>query len=242
MGGPGGRRWRVSCRLSHRTGLFAALAVALALAAPPAAADALRFVKGALAGERAALQGVIGTIGQVGVTGEPGAGGPRPSNPAAARARVAAALGAADWSAFEKVEPKGGPQWRCLSEALYFEARGEGLIGQIAVAEVILNRVDSSSFPDSVCKVVRQGAERRNACQFSYNCDGKPERVTEAAAFERAGRIARAMLDGRPRTLTGGAVYFHSAKVRPRWTRKMVRTAEIGAHIFYRQPERLARN
>ena len=72
-------------------------------------------------------------------------------------------------------KPTGGKQWACLAEAIYFEARGEGVEGQFAVAEVILNRVDSPKFPNSICKVVRQGTGRKHACQFSYNCDGKLE-------------------------------------------------------------------
>ena len=81
-----------------------------------------------------------------------------------------------------------------------------------------------------------------NACQFSYNCDGRPEKITEAEAFDRAGRIARAMLDGRARTLTGRATHYHNTSVRPRWSRKLERTAKIGDHVFYRLPPRVARN
>jgi len=136
----------------------------------------------------------------------------------------------------------GGPQWQCLSEAIYFEARGESLRGQIAVAEVILNRVDSGLYPNSVCKVVHQGSKNMNACQFSYNCDGKPEKITERGAFERAGKIARAMLDGQPRTVTGGATHYHATYVKPRWARKLVRTAVVDEHVFYRLPTEVASN
>ena len=93
----------------------------------------------------------------------------------------------------------GGPQWTCLTEAIYFEARSETLRGQVAVAEVILNRVDSRKYPNTVCKVVNQGASKKNACQFSYNCDGKTEKMTERGARERAGKIARALMDGQAR-------------------------------------------
>lgn len=130
---------------------------------------------------------------------------------------------------------KGGPEWQCLSEALYFEARGESIAGQLAVAEVILNRVDSELFPNSICGVVGQGASKRNACQFSYNCDGKAETIGEPKAFARAGKLAKMMVDGRARVLTEGALYYHSDTVNPKWARKMEKTAVIGDHVFYRE-------
>lgn len=128
---------------------------------------------------------------------------------------------------------RGRAQWQCLAEALYFEARSESLEGQRAVAEVILNRVDSRKFPNTVCEVITQGAHRRNACQFSYNCDGRPERITEPRAFERAKKIALDMVGDRERTLTDGATHYHTSAVNPRWARKLTRTAKIGTHIFY---------
>lgn len=127
----------------------------------------------------------------------------------------------------------GGPEWRCLSEALYFEARGETVKGQIAVAEVILNRVSSSRFPDTVCGVIRQGTGRKFACQFTYTCDGRPEHISEPAAFSRVGKIARMMLNGAPRTLAGGATFYHTTGVNPRWASKFRRTARHGVHLFY---------
>lgn len=127
----------------------------------------------------------------------------------------------------------GGPEWRCLSEALYFEARGETVKGQIAVAEVILNRVSSSRFPDTVCGVIKQGTGRKFACQFTYTCDGRPEHINEPAAFARVGKIARMMLNGAPRTLSGGATFYHTTAVNPRWASKFRRTARHGVHLFY---------
>jgi spore germination cell wall hydrolase CwlJ-like protein len=129
----------------------------------------------------------------------------------------------------------GNAQWRCLTEAIYFEARGEPVKGQAAVAEVILNRVDSPRWPDDVCGVVNQGTGRLHACQFSYTCDGHPEAVTEPRAWERAGKIARLLLDGAPRQLTGEATHYHADYVSPRWARVYPRTAQVGTHIFYRQ-------
>ena len=127
----------------------------------------------------------------------------------------------------------GDRQWQCLTEALYFEARSETLEGQFAVGEVILNRVDSGKFPNSVCGVVTQGAHRLNACQFSYNCDGKAEYFSEAKAYARSGKLAKLLLDGRARVLTGGATYYHASFVRPSWARRFTQTAQIGRHIFY---------
>ncbi len=130
--------------------------------------------------------------------------------------------------------PKGDAEWQCLTEALYFEARGESLNGQIAVAEVILNRVDSPLYPGSICGVVKQRGG--GGCQFSYVCDGRADRMREKTSADLAGRIARAMLDGAPRLLTDGATHFHTRAVRPGWSRRFDQTASIGAHVFYRQP------
>ncbi len=130
---------------------------------------------------------------------------------------------------------RGGRQWQCLTEALYFEARGEDVAGQFAVAEVILNRVDDARYPNSVCDVVNQGTGRRFACQFTYTCDGQPEDVTDHATHRRLGKIARIMLDGGPRNLTAGATHYHADWVSPRWARVFPQTAQIGTHLFYRQ-------
>lgn len=130
--------------------------------------------------------------------------------------------------------PTGDAEWQCLTAALYFEARGETLEGQFAVAEVILNRVDSPVYPRTVCGVVRQSSDL--GCQFSYVCDGRADVMSEKAAADRAGRIARIMLDGAPRVLTDGATHFHTRAVRPGWAHRFPRTAAIGAHLFYRQP------
>ena len=130
--------------------------------------------------------------------------------------------------------PKGDAQWQCLQNALYFEARGESLKGQFAVAEVILNRVDSGEYPNSVCGVVKQGGG--GGCQFSYVCDGNSDVMRDREAAEKAGRIAAIMLNGAPRGLTAGATHFHTRAVNPRWAHRFPRTAAIGAHLFYRQP------
>ena len=131
----------------------------------------------------------------------------------------------------------GGEQWACLAKALYFEARGETVKGQFAVAEVILNRVDSGRYPNTVCGVVNQGAnDRRKGCQFSFACDGHADTIREKAAYNNVAKIARLMMDGAPRALTGGATHFHTTNVRPGWARRFPNTARIGSHLFYRQP------
>jgi hypothetical protein len=136
--------------------------------------------------------------------------------------------------------PDGDAERGCLAKAIYFEARGESLAGQVAVAEVILNRVDSASYPDTICGVVRQGEERRTGCQFSFMCDGKPERMEDDGARSVAHAIAHLLIEGRPRVLTANATHFHTTRVSPSWAKRLVRTARIGAHIFYRYPTRTA--
>ncbi|GHC44777.1 cell wall hydrolase [Neogemmobacter tilapiae] len=128
---------------------------------------------------------------------------------------------------------EGDEEWQCLTQALYFESRGEEIEGQFAVAEVILNRRDSALYPRTVCGVVHQGG--RGACQFSFACDGRVKMREKDAALQ-AGRIARLMLDGAERRLTDGATHFHTKRVRPGWSKRFPKTAQIGAHLFYRQP------
>ncbi|MCG3266659.1 cell wall hydrolase [Yoonia sp. I 8.24] len=134
----------------------------------------------------------------------------------------------------------GDTQWECLAEALYFEARGESVEGLFAVGEVILNRVDSSAYPGTLCGVINQGTGRRYACQFTYTCDGRAEVINEPRAWERVGKVARILIDGAPRVLTGGATHYHTKAVSPSWAQRFPRTASIGSHYFYRQPVRTA--
>nr|WP_237072672.1 cell wall hydrolase [Pseudaestuariivita rosea] len=131
---------------------------------------------------------------------------------------------------------RGGTEWRCLAEALYFEARGESVKGQFAVAEVIMNRVENRRYPDTVCAVINQGTGRKHACQFSYTCDGIKEVIAEQRAFVRVGKVAMLILNGdAPQDLTGGATHYHTKAVRPHWSNVYPRTATIGYHHFYRQ-------
>ncbi|PJN94271.1 cell wall hydrolase [Amaricoccus sp. HAR-UPW-R2A-40] len=136
----------------------------------------------------------------------------------------------------------GDAQFQCLAQAVYFESRGEPLSGQIAVAEVVLNRVDNPGYPRSICGVTKQGAGSGRGCQFSYACDGRPDVMTSSVSKARSEKIARMLIDGRPRSVTSGATHFHATYVRPDWSRKFARTAAIGNHVFYRQSTRVASN
>ena len=124
---------------------------------------------------------------------------------------------------------------KCLTEAIYFEARGEPERGQIAVAQVVMNRVFSGYYPNTVCDVVYQNANRKLACQFTFACDGIPDRVKEPDAYERAQRIAAETLDGQHWLPdVGKATHYHARWVRPRWVREMHKLDRIGVHTFYR--------
>ena len=147
-------------------------------------------------------------------------------------------------SLLTSMRPKDRPnlEWKCLAEALYFEARGEPAQGQFAVAEVILNRVDSPKFPNSICEVVNQGTGRKHACQFSYTCDGKFERIANMAVYNELAVIARAMIEGGMRQLSGEATYYHTISVQPSWARRFEHTATIGIHKFYKPVKNSADN
>jgi spore germination cell wall hydrolase CwlJ-like protein len=124
---------------------------------------------------------------------------------------------------------------KCLANAVYFEARGEPVRGQIAVAQVVLNRVFSPFYPNDVCGVVYQNAERHNSCQFTFACDGIPDIVTEPDAWARAKHIARDMLDGKlwmPEVAK--STHYHAYWVHPSWVAEMKKMYKLGVHTFYR--------
>ena len=124
---------------------------------------------------------------------------------------------------------------QCLANAVYFEARGEPVRGQIAVAQVVMNRVFSPFYPKGVCGVVYQNANRHLACQFTFACDGVPDVVTEPDAWLRAKRIARDMLDGKlwmPEVAK--ATHYHAYWVHPDWVAEMHKIYKLGVHTFYR--------
>jgi hypothetical protein len=124
---------------------------------------------------------------------------------------------------------------KCLADAVYFESRGEPLRGQMAVAQVVMNRVFSRFYPNSVCGVVYQNAHRRLACQFTFACDGIRDRVTEPEMWTQAKRIAKDTLDGKvwlPEV--GHATHYHAYWVRPSWVQEMKKMHKLGVHTFYR--------
>jgi spore germination cell wall hydrolase CwlJ-like protein len=124
---------------------------------------------------------------------------------------------------------------KCLAAAIYFEARGEPVRGQIAVAQVVLNRAFSGYYPATVCGVVYQNAHRHLACQFTFACDGHRDVVREPEAMERAKKIAAESLDGKlwlPEV--GKATHYHAYWVRPGWVREMTKMYKLGVHTFYR--------
>jgi spore germination cell wall hydrolase CwlJ-like protein len=121
----------------------------------------------------------------------------------------------------------------CLTQAVYYEARSEGSRGQAAVAQVVLNRVASPSFPKTVCGVVFQGAAT-HGCQFSFACDGSMKRGLEVAAWGRARIIAEHALSGVVLADVGKATHYHTVDCQPYWGAQMLRVAQVGLHIFYR--------
>lgn len=124
-------------------------------------------------------------------------------------------------------------QLDCLTQAVYFEARGETPRGQAAVAQVVMNRVKNPSFPKTVCGVVFQGAAS-HGCQFSFACDGSMRHGLETGAWDRARRIAERTLSGVRLADIGAATHFHTLSVQPAWAPQMLRVAQVGLHVFYR--------
>ena len=125
----------------------------------------------------------------------------------------------------------------CLAQAVYYEARSESEDGQRAVAQVVLNRVRHPAWPNSVCGVVYQGALRPGGgCQFTFTCDGALAIRPSGGAWAEAQRIAAEALGGRTYAPIGLSTHYHTNAVFPSWAPQLVKTATIGAHIFYRLP------
>lgn len=130
----------------------------------------------------------------------------------------------------------------CMTMAIYFEARGEPVVGQFAVAHVILNRVDDDRYPDNVCDVVTQGKigsrwgdlVKKNKCQFSFYCDGLSDTPSAGEEYRDAIDISKLVLSETSYDLTEGATHYHSTKVSPAWAPKMTPIVKIENHIFYR--------
>jgi hypothetical protein len=124
---------------------------------------------------------------------------------------------------------------RCLATAIYFEARSEPIVGQKAVAQVVINRVFSGFYPNDICGVVYQNAHRRLACQFTFACDGKSKAIMDRGSWARANRIARETLNGHiyvPEVAK--STHYHAVYVHPNWVREMKKMVRYGVHNFYR--------
>lgn len=124
-------------------------------------------------------------------------------------------------------------QLECLSLNIYFEARGEPRMGQVAVAQVVMNRVDDDRFPGTVCAVVKQTGSKDGVCQFSWWCDRHGDLPRHKGDWELAQKIARAVYQGGMSDPTGGALWYHTVDVKPIWRIRLKRGPRIGQHIFY---------
>lgn len=129
----------------------------------------------------------------------------------------------------------------CLAQAIYYEARGESFTGQVAVAEVVVNRARSRHYPDKFCDVVYEGSWRSTGCQFTFTCDGSLRNKPRGEPWRRANLIAAQVMMGVARPITHDATHYHTTEVAPVWSASLVETTRIGSHIFYRFPNRRER-
>ena len=127
-----------------------------------------------------------------------------------------------------------GREVQCLSEAVYYEARSETRSGQMAVAEVVLNRVKSKHFPNTICGVVYEGAERTTGCQFSFACDGSTSKLPYGRYWEKSQQTARHMFIGASAPMTRRATHYHTTEVSPKWAPLLRETRQYDTHVFYR--------
>tara|TARA_B100000212_G_scaffold71320_1_gene50228 strand:+ start:889 stop:1509 length:621 start_codon:yes stop_codon:yes gene_type:complete len=150
------------------------------------------------------------------------------------------------------------PELYCLAMNIYFEAKSEPIAGQYAVADVVLNRVNDARYPNSICEVVLQGPVReswktkqdpdlpkeqrkfnpvKHKCQFSWYCDGKPDKVRDGDAWRKAQEIAyRIVNESKFRGVTESSTHYHATYVSPKWAPQLDLVGRIGTHIFYRWP------
>ncbi len=126
----------------------------------------------------------------------------------------------------------------CLAQNIYFEARNEPDLGKFAVANVVMNRVNDYRYPETVCKVVRQGGKARlHKCQFSWYCDGNSNEPRRGRAWREANAMAFLVYFGFVKDQTGGALWYHADYVSPRWRKAFVKGPKFGLHIFYSSKE-----
>lgn len=127
-------------------------------------------------------------------------------------------------------------QTQCLAQAVYYEARSEKTEGQLAVAEVIVNRVKDHRYPNTICDVVFQGATRTTGCQFTFTCDGAMNKTPRGSRWDKAQTIASHVMMGLYEERTRGATHYHATYVNPVWNSGLIKTRQFGTHIFYRFP------
>jgi hypothetical protein len=128
-------------------------------------------------------------------------------------------------------------EFRCMATAIYFEARGESINGQIAVGQVIMTRVRSDFYPNTICGVVYQGQWNRNSCQFSFACDGEPDTPKDREKWEVAIDVAKKVISGQAYLKdVGDATHYHATYVSPDWRKLMTKVTKVGVHIFYKAP------
>ena len=126
-------------------------------------------------------------------------------------------------------------QYRCLAQAIYFEARGEPIEGQVAVAQVVMNRLSDPRYPHTICGVVYQNETRRHRCQFSFACDGKSDRPRDGIAWMRAKYIATLAMNGMLENVVGDSTHYHATYSHPGWANELSPTVTVGRHMFYRE-------
>ena len=123
----------------------------------------------------------------------------------------------------------------CLALNVYHEARSESMAGQYAVAQVVINRVHSDSFPDTICGVVKQGYHKgRHRCQFSWHCDGKSDKPRNSVSWATSVVVANNVMRNRVPDITNGATHYHANYVNPYWAKHLDKTVTIGTHLFYK--------
>jgi spore germination cell wall hydrolase CwlJ-like protein len=142
------------------------------------------------------------------------------------------------WWVMNKIptNARSATEQKCLATAIYFEARGEPMKGELAVAQVVINRLKNPAYPNTVCGVVYQNKNMRNACQFSFACDGIPDRITDATSWKRAQTLAKRVLneDNWWNADVGSSTHYHATYVRPRWAKTMKKMQKLGHHVFYK--------
>jgi len=145
---------------------------------------------------------------------------------------------AADANDVSKEEIAVSKQYRCLAQAVYFEARGEPDMGKHAVAHVVLNRLKDDRYPNTICGVVFQNQHLRHRCQFSFACDGLSDTPRESQAWHRSLQVALEALAGASEDITLASTHFHARYVEPVWASQLKPTIQVGAHLFYQEPTR----